>query len=245
LRRPRQFERDVLGLHRAALESVVVRNVVHPEDSPCFARWRFDLLFLRSIDASRSAASVVPSSRGATLAENLGPALAFLAFWPGASWEPQTWEPRFAPAPRRFTPLVAEPLPDVRIVNSEVGLRPPVVPLPLMDLGGERVLGEQIGLFENRRGHIIDRQDEIVPSKILLAGKKPLQLAAAGLAREEQRRDDRDEDQGIGDDLIEQLLILLAKTGSVDIVKNAEACASGYDPDTQLPDLRREVTEPP
>jgi hypothetical protein len=65
-------------------------------------------------------------------------------------------------------------------------------------------------LFENRRGHIIDRQDEIVPSKILLVGKKLLHLSAAGLAREEQRRDDRDEDQGIGDDLIEQLLILLA-----------------------------------
>ena len=103
--------------------------------------------------------------------------------------------------------------------------RPPVVPLPLVDRCRQRVGRAQVRIFQSITVDVVDRQDEILAAMVGLGPEEFLEFIAAGLAREVARRDDRDEETGLVEYLIQLIGPALPDLDVVDVLKDLERLA--------------------
>jgi len=55
----------------------------------------------------------------------------------------------------------------LRVVRRQVCLNAPVISLTAADFGGKRIILEQFGPFEHRRGNEVDRENEVVSAETL------------------------------------------------------------------------------
>ena len=82
----------------------------------------------------------------------------------------------------------------------------------------------------------VDRQNQVIAARIALVRQELAQLVTAGVALEEARRQDGDQEAACRQRLVQSLRPMLAKGDRVDVLEDLEAVVAGDDADLQLPE---------